>query len=50
MHTFVAYVLIILNIISLILNFITKRNLKKTEKEYIEEMKKYHREKNNNGK
>lgn len=41
----VMYVLIIMNIISLILNAITKRNLKKAEKEYIEEMKKRHSDK-----
>lgn len=42
MPVWVLYVLVILNIISLILNAITKRNLKKTEKEFVEAMRKRH--------
>ena len=45
MPVWVMYVLIIMNIISLILNVITKRNLKKREKEYVEAMKKLHSDK-----
>ena len=45
MPVWVMYVLIILNIISLIINALTRRNLKKTEKEFVEEMKKRHSDK-----
>lgn len=45
MPVWVMYVLIILNIISLIINAITNSNLKKTEKEYVEAMKKLHSDK-----
>lgn len=45
MPVLVMYVIIIMNVISLILNFITNRNLKKTKKEYVEAMKKLHSDK-----
>lgn len=45
MPVWVMYVVIIMNIISLILNAITNRNLKKREKEYVEAIKKLHSDK-----